>query len=45
VRAFTAEDDLKEKPSSSRSPPRSPQLRKARQLNTPEVGTGFRVMD
>ena len=31
VRAFTSEDDLKEKPSSSRSPPRSPQLRKAKQ--------------
>ena len=41
VRAFTSVDDLKEKPSSSRSPSRSPQLRKARQLNAPEVGTGF----
>ena len=41
VRAFTSEDDLKEKPSSSRSPPRSPQLRKAKQLNAPEVGIGF----
>ncbi len=40
VRAFTSDDDLKDKHSSSRSPPRSPQLRKARQLNTPEVGTG-----
>ena len=37
VRAFTSEDDLKEKPSSSRSPPRSPQLRKAKQLYAPEV--------
>lgn len=36
-RAFTSDDDLKEKPISSRSPPRSPQLRKAKQLNTPEV--------
>ena len=41
VRAFTSEDDLKDKPSSSRSPPRSPQLRKAKQLNAPEVSTGF----
>ena len=41
VRAFTSEDDLKEKPSSSRSPPRSPQLRKAKQLHAPEVSTGF----
>lgn len=38
VRAFTAEDDLKEKPGSSRSPPRSPLLRKTKQLNAPEVG-------
>ena len=44
-RAFTAEDDLKDKPSSSRSPPRSPQLRKAKQLNTPEVCEDFWSMD
>ena len=37
VGAFTSEDDLNEKPSSSRSPPRSPQLRKAKQLHAPEV--------
>lgn len=44
TRAFTSED---EKHSSSRSPPRSPQLRKAKQLNAPEVGRpwGFRIMD
>ena len=47
ARAFTSEDDLKEKHSSSRSPPRSPQLRKALQLNTPEVSRhrGFRIVD
>ena len=47
ARAFTSEDDLKEMHSSSRSPPRSPQLRKALQLNAPEVGRhrGFRIMD
>ena len=38
TRAFTSEDDLKEKHSSLRSPLRSPQLRKAKQLNAPEVG-------
>ena len=39
MRAFTSEDNLKDKPSSLRSPPRSPQLRKAKQLNAPEVCT------
>lgn len=39
LRAFTAEDDLSESRGSvGKSPPRSPQLRKAKQLNTPEVG-------
>ena len=37
LRALTAEDDLSDIRPSSRSPPRSPQLRKAKQLNAPEV--------
>ena len=45
VKAFTSEDDLKVKSNSSRSPPNSPRLRKAKQLNAPEVGTGFRTVD
>ena len=43
TRWFTLEDDLKEKPSSSRSPPRSPQLRKAKQLNATEVGIKVQI--
>lgn len=40
LRALTNENDLSDmKAGHSRSPPRSPQLRKAKQLNTPEVGS------
>lgn len=48
LRAFTTEDDLSESKGGgggggSRSPPRSPQLRKAKQLSTPEVGLQLHV--